>query len=329
VKRRLITLLILATLGTGGFFAYRAWQRYLASKPFEWSGTIEARTIQVGSRQGGRVKAVLVREGDEVTQGQPLILLEVGDLDGQRLQAEGQLAQMQANFSKVSGRGSSSRRQEIDAAKARLSAEEIGEEKATHDLERTKKLAASGAATPQELDNAEIALRNAEAQRRAQHAVLDELIQGTPEDVKAAQGQVDAAQGKVDQIKTLLDELTIRAPLPARVETLDLRPGDILAPDQVAAKLLEPTELYVRIYVPETQLGYVHPGQQVGLHVDSFPGRIFKATVESISSEGEFTPRNLQTADERADQVFSTRLRIDEGHDVLRAGMAAFALVPR
>jgi HlyD family secretion protein len=329
VRRRLVTVSVLALLGTGAFLGYRSRQRYLASKPYEWSGTVEARTIQVGSRQGGRVKAVLVREGEEVKEGQPLVLLEVGDLEAQLLQAEGQLGQAEANLTKVSGHGSSSRRQEIDAARARLSAQEIAEEKATLDLARTKKLAASGAATGQELDNAEIALRNAQAQRQAQRAQLDLLLHGTPEDIKSAQGQVDAAQGRVKQIRTMLDELTIRAPLPARVETLDLRPGDILSPDQVAAKLLEPDELYVRIYVPETQLGHVHPGQQVSLHVDSFPGRDFKATVEHVGSEGEFTPRNLQTADERADQVFATRLRIDEGRNVLRAGMAAFANVPK
>jgi len=133
----------------------------------------------------------------------------------------------------------------------------------------------------------------------------------------------------VDQIQVQLDELTIRAPRDARVETLDLRPGDILQPNAVAAKLLEADQLYIRIYVPETQLAFVHPGQELPLYVDSFPGRAFRATVESVSSQGEFTPRNLQTADERADQVFAARLRLEEGREQLRAGMAAIARVPR
>jgi multidrug resistance efflux pump len=113
------------------------------------------------------------------------------------------------------------------------------------------------------------------------------------------------------------------------VEALDLRPGDILAPNAPAARLLEPSELYVRIYVPETQIGHVHPGMEVPITVDSFKGRSFRGRVESIASEGEFTPRNLQTADERADQVFATRVRIEEGADVLRAGMAAFVQAAR
>jgi len=85
----------------------------------------------------------------------------------------------------------------------------------------------------------------------------------------------------------------------------------------------------VRIYVPETQLGHVAPGLVVPISVDSFPGRSFRGRVESVASQGEFTPRNLQTADERADQVFAARVRIEEGADVLRAGMAALVRVPR
>jgi HlyD family secretion protein len=329
VKRRLITFLVLGVLGTGSVLGYRAWKRHLASLPLQWSGTVEARKTEVGSRQGGRVKEVLVREGDHVSAAQPLIRLEVGDLEAQKLQAEGQLAQADANVNKVSGRGSSSKRQEIAAARARIEAQDVAIQKAEIDLRRQKQLIGSGATTQAELDTADNALRNATAQRVTLNAQLEELLSTTPEDLKSAQGQLDIAHGRLQQIQTMLDELVIRAPVAALVETLDLRPGDILAPNQVAAKLLEADQLFVRIYVPETELGYIHPNQQLPLYVDSFPGRSFNATVEFVSSQGEFTPRNLQTADERADQVFAARLRLEDGKDTLRAGMAAFARVAR
>lgn len=285
--------------------------------------------MDIGSRVGGRVKEVLVREGDQVKANQPLIALEPGDLEAQRLEARGQVEEAQANQAKVASGGSSSRRQEILAAQARLQVEEVAIEKAKLDLDRTEKLFAGQASTQNDLDNAKIAMRNAEAQRDTQRASLDELLRGTPEDMKSAQGQLDVAQGKLEQIENMIDELTIRAPRDAQVETLDLRPGDILGVNQVAAKLLEPSELFVRIYVPETQLGLIHPHQTIPVFVDSFPGRAFKSEVQSISSEGEYTPRNLQTEDERADQVYASRLRIVEGQDVLRAGMAAFARLQR
>jgi multidrug resistance efflux pump len=325
MKRRAILFTLAAIAVAAMVVGYRAYER--RPRPMEWSGTVEARTVQVGSRVGGRVKEVLVREGDWVKSGQALIILEPGDLEAQRLQALGQLQQAQGNLAKVADRRAGARLQEIAAARARLKAQEVAVEKAQLDLSRTEKLFANGAATGVERDNADIALRNALAQRDALKAQLDELLRGTPEDVKSLQGQVDMAKGRLDQNQTMLDELTIRAPRAAQVVTLDLRPGDILAPSAVAAKLLETDQLYVRIYVPETQLGFVHPSKVVTLYVDSFPNRPFKAVVESISHEGEYTPRNLQTADERADQVFAARLRIEEGKDVLRAGMAAIARV--
>jgi multidrug resistance efflux pump len=357
--RRGLTLLALLAAALGASLGYRAYQRHLATLPLEWSGTIEARTADVGSRVGGRVKAVLVREGDRVRAGQPLVLLEPGDLDAQRLEAQGQLEQSEASLDKVAtGRGKSARSQEIAASRAHLLAEQIAVEKATLDLARSRKLLQGGATTRTDFDDADLALRNAIAQRDAQQAQLDQLLRGTPQDLKSAQGQVDSARGKLAQIQSSLDELIVRAPTDWRiahgaeelprsdrkgtapprgeeaqafleVETLDLRPGDLLAPNAVAAKLLEPDQLYVRIYVPETQLGYVHLSQELPVVVDSFPGTSFKSVVESISAEGEFSPRNLQTADERADQVFAARLRIESGRDVLKAGMAAFARVAR
>ena len=140
---------------------------------------------------------------------------------------------------------------------------------------------------------------------------------------------MEAARGRVEQIQVLIDELTVKAPREARVESLDLRPGDILAPNAPAATLLEDDQLFVRIYVPETRIGHIAIGAEVPITVDSFPGQAFKGVVEHINSVGEYSPRNLQTADERADQVFATRIGIREGRDKLRAGMAAFIKVPR
>jgi multidrug resistance efflux pump len=218
------------------------------------------------------------------------------------------------------------------------------------------KLDSAGAAIPADIDNADMTLRAALAQRDALKGQLDELKNGSrreevqqararemeqaasvklvsagtrSEDLRVAEADVEAALGRVQQVKAMIDELTIRAPLVSRVEALDLRPGDILAPNATAAVLLEEKELYVRIYVPETLLGRIRVGQGVPITVDSFPDRAFRGTVKHINDVGEYSPRNLQTADERADQVFATRVELEEGFDVLRAGMAAFIRVPK
>jgi len=326
VRRRIVPVVVIV-LGLAAYVGYRIRR---APAPLEWSGTVEAHTIEVGSRVGGRVLEVSVREGDAVQAGQTLVTLEKGDLPAQRAIALGQLEQAQGALEKVASRTlPTARRAEIAEAQARLQSEQALQEKAKLDDARTRQLLNGGAATRVDADNATLALKSANAQASALRAQLDSLLHGTPEDVRSGRGLVEAAQGRLQQIDVMLDELVIRAPRASRVESLDLRPGDILAPNAPAAKLLEPAELYVRIYVPETEIGRIHPGLEVPIFVDSFPGKAFRGRVESVSSEGEFTPRNLQTADERADQVFAARVRIEEGADVLRAGMAATVRVPR
>ncbi|HEY2744266.1 MAG TPA: efflux RND transporter periplasmic adaptor subunit, partial [Polyangia bacterium] len=237
-----------------------------------------------------------------------------------------------------------------------LAAQEAALQKAELDAQRYRQLFSRGAAARAELDNAETALRSAVAQRDNAKQQLDELEHGSRtedlqqaaaraaearaneklvkagsrvEDIKAARGAVEAAQGKLDAINTMIDELVIKAPGDCRVESLDLRPGDILAPNAAAATLLEDDQLYVRIYVPETQIGHISIGEEVPITVDSFPDKSFRGVVEHINSVGEYSPRNLQTADERADQVFATRIGIRQGREQLRAGMAAFVTVKK
>jgi multidrug resistance efflux pump len=373
--KRFTPLFVLAT-ALALFGAYRFWQ---SRQPYEWGGTVEARAITVGSRVGGRVKEVLVREGEHVDAGQALIRLEPGDLEAQLLMAEGQLAQAQAALEKLE-RGArpeelaqararaetataflaqaraGARSEEVASARARLSAADAALEKARADFARAESLFRAGALPRAEFDAARAQLDAAQAERDARASLLTQLETGTRreeleqaaaraaearasaklvesgarvEDLRVGRGVVTAAEGRVRQVQALLDELVIRAPRPSRVEALDLRPGDLLGPNAPAATLLEDDQLFVRIYVPETKLALVRVGDELPVTVDTFPDRAFPGVVEHINARGEFSPRNLQTADERANQVFATRVVLREGNDVLRAGMAAFIRVPK
>jgi HlyD family secretion protein len=372
---RRLPLLGAVAVALAGYAGWRTWE---STRPYEWSGTVEARTIAVGSRVGGRVKSVLAKEGDRVNAAQTLVELEPGDVQAQRLMAKGQLDEAVANLDKLKNGARpeeieqakaraqtavaaleetrvGARAEQIAAATARLVSAQVAFDKAKLDADRAHKLFASQSISQAELDDADTALKGAVAQRDAVAQALDELKNGSRrediaqaqaravearaseklvaagsrvEDIEAAQAAVEAAQGKLDQMDVMISELTIRASRAAVVESLDLRPGDILGPNATAASLVEDDQLYVRVYVPETQIGHIHPGQEVPISVDSFPGRTFNGVVEHINDVGEYSPRNLQTADERADQVFATRIGIHGGAE-LRAGMAAFIRVPK
>lgn len=375
-KRRIVGVALAAALIGGGYFGYDKWK---ASRPLEWSGTVEVHSIEVGSRSGGRVKEVLVHEGEEVEAGQTLVVLEPGDLSAQLVMAEASLEQARAAQAKLttgarpeeleqaSARTESARAaltqlqrgarsEEVLAAKARLAAQQALVDKAKLDVERVSKLYDAGATSKSDLDAVKSAQTGLIAQRDALQETLNQLQNGArfeeiqqakarakeaeagrklveagarSEDLAGAAAQVKAAEGRLQQVKIMIDELTIKSPRAARVETLELRPGDLLAPAQTAAVLLEADQLFLRIYIPETQLGFARVGDKVPVFVDSFPNRPFQGVIQHVDVQGQYSPRNLQTADERANQVFAARVDMSDGKDVLRAGMAAFIRVPK
>jgi multidrug resistance efflux pump len=356
--------------------AAAAWKYYSgleSSDRFVLSGTVEADEIHVGSRVSGRIAAVLVKEGQEVKQGEPLIRFESYDLDAKRADASAAVAQAEANLEKALNGSrpeeiaearaqaeaaraaleqarNGPRPQEIDAARADLRAAEADFEVAGATLARIEQLTRSGVASRQDYDNAKAAFDSARARRDAARQKLDLLLSGTRreeieraerqyqqalanrqlvergprrEDIAAARAQLERARAALGQIETQTAELEVKSPADAFVEVMQVRPGDLINPGASAATLVEVDRLWVRVYVPEPELGHVQLGKEVTVEVDTFPDQGFRGQIEQIASRGEFTPRNVQTREERTHQVFAVRVRLDNSSRRLRAGMAA------
>jgi multidrug resistance efflux pump len=164
----------------------------------------------------------------------------------------------------------------------------------------------------------------AEAKYKQAQAVSMRIERGyRPEDVAAAKADYDHAQGELMSAEDRYRERQVISPSAAYVEVLDVRPGDLIAPNTPIATLLERDQTYVRIYVPETRIGKVAVGQQADIMLDAFPGQTFAGTVEQINQKAEFLPRNVQTKEERVHQVLGVKLRISDPDGKVRAGMAA------
>jgi multidrug resistance efflux pump len=206
-----------------------------------------------------------------------------------------------------------------------------------------------GAASIDELDEATNALRSAQADQDVRRQDLDLLREGTrpedialaeaelaeaeqqyalhragsrPEDVALAKALVGAAEAGLAAIEQQMDELIVTAPVAGVVEAIELEPGDLVAAGAPVTSLLDLSALRARAYVPENRLD-LKIGQAVSVTVDSFPGRRFAARITFVARQAEFTPGNVQTPEERSKQVFRIEATLDEGLDVLRAGMAA------
>ena len=272
------------------------------------SGIIEARSSRVGSLVGGRVLAVHADEGDEVKPGDPLVTLDA-DLLG--LQASQQAAAIREAEARLLALRSGPRSEEI--SRARLEWQE-----AETEARRLARLFDEGIVSRSSLD----------AQATRAGTARQSLIQlergSRPEDVAAAEAVLQREQEKLAYLERQGVESVVRSPVAARVQALDVRPGDIVAANQPVAELVEVGQTWVRLYVPETKLGLVSVGMRVAVTVDTFPHRTFEGRVQSVRERAEFTPRNVQTLDQRSDQVFGIRVEIPDAPE-LKPGMAATA----
>lgn len=248
------------------------------------------------------------------------------------------------------------RHEDVEHARAQLAATDSQVKSAELAASRNDALLKGGAVAQAEVDNAATALETARANRDAARSALAVLADGSrpevvaaararlaearaelentrlgsrDEDVRVARAQLVQAQARLALAETNLAETVISAPRDCVVEALDLRPGDMLGANQAAAKLVEDDQLFVRAYVPETELGLVHVGDTLPFTVDTFGGHAFHALVQHVNDVGEYTPRNVQTVDERANQVYLVRLGVTDGQELLRAGMAVTLRLPR
>jgi membrane fusion protein YbhG len=305
MNRKKVILLVVAVLAAAGALGWWLGSKR-REKPLLLSGAIEARDVEVGSLLGGRVAKVLVEEGATVTAGQPVVQFETDLIDLQIAQQRAKVAQAEANLTKAL-RGP--RGEEIASARAQA-------ENAERERLRWKSLLEKGVAPQQQYDAAA-------TQAKTSRETLLELQRGNrPEDIAAAKATLEAEQRQLGYLERQRAESVVKAPAAGVIESLELRPGDLVGPNQPVARMLEPSQLWVRVYVPEPQLGRVHVGQAAAVKVDTYPNREFPGKVVEIRTQSEYTPRNVQTLDQRMDQVFGVKVAIEPAPE-LKPGMAA------
>ncbi len=254
------------------------------------SGTIEVDEAHVGPRSSGRVEKIFVQEGDRLHQGQIIAQLEASELRARR-----DLAGAQINTAI----------HDADAQAAQL-------EFLRADAKRQQDLLKRKVVSPNDAERADSAAKTQE------------------KSLEASQMKINQARAQLADIEAQLAEMQVVAPSDCVVEVLSVKVGDILVPpfNQEVATLLLPEHLWVRVYVPEPWLGKIKIGDQVRVRVDSFPGKDFPGVVEQVNRQAEFTPRNVQTVEDRIRQVFGVKIRLPNNDDRLRAGMSADVYFP-
>jgi HlyD family secretion protein len=270
------------------------------------NGRVEATQVDVAAKYPGRLDEVNVEEGDEVERGQV-----IGRISSPEYEAQLRGAQSQVLRAK----------QALAEAEAQIAQRKADHVFAQKDLQRGQELVGKGWLTKQVFDQrvdkadaAEAGLRAAEAQR------------------EAARFAIESAESEVTRIKAILADLTLVSPRNGRVQYLIRRAGEVVGAGERIVTVLDLKDVYMTIYLPAVQAGQLALGDEARMTLDPFPQYLIPATVSFVAADAQFTPKSVETAEERAKLMFRIKLQIDPSllgkyHNQVKTGLRGMGFV--
>jgi HlyD family secretion protein len=278
--------------------------------PLAASGTVEATEAELGFQSPGRIETIRVHEGDRVHAGDTLAQLDRSELFARRAQAVALISAARAALAELQAGSRSEERvqaqQAFQAATDRLA-------DAQRDLDRTRRLFEAGALSQEAYDKARLQLDVLRAQKSQAEQQLQMVQTGPrPERIDAQRAVVAQAEGALAQLDAMLANAVIRAPFDGVVTVKGREMGETVPAGAPVVTIMDMGERWVRIYIPEDQVGAVRLGQGAEITADTYPGKRYAGQVSFIASQAEFTPRNVQTREERVKLVYAVKVKITQ-----------------
>lgn len=330
MKKRLFLLLFLAAAVAAGIYGkqwYSGDVDQYSSHMLNIYGTIDIRDASLSFNEQERIAEVLVEEGERVVKGQVLARLKTDRLEATISETK---ALVSAQQEKVKRLKAGSRPQEIAQARAEVEAVNIRITNAEQIRARLGRTSGTGATSKQDLDDAQSSLMVERAKLKISENALDLLITGPrQEDIAAAERQLEALQANLQLLSIRLTDMTLTAPAGGMIQSRILEPGEIAGPTRPVLTLALTDPKWVRAYVPEPEIGKIHPGMKAKVVSDSYPEAPIEAWIGYISPVAEFTPRTVQTEDLRTQLVYETRVFVHDSEERLRLGMPVTVIIDR
>ncbi|MEM5788342.1 MAG: efflux RND transporter periplasmic adaptor subunit, partial [Syntrophobacteraceae bacterium] len=284
-------------------------------------GNMEVTELRLGFKTPGRIASIEVDEGWTVKEGQRLAALESAEIEYVVVQhkaaldeARERLAQSRSGF----------RSQEVEQAGANLRQAEAELVRLKKDFERTEALVKSGAAPPARFDAALSAYRASAARREEAAERLSLMKEGTrKEEIRTAEFRVLQAEAAMNAAEERLKDTVLYAPISGLILRKDVENGETVAAGMPLFVLGDLENPWIKVYVKEDKLGLVKVGQKAHVMTDTFPDKVYEGVINFISSEAEFTPRNVQTREERVKLVFAVKVKVGNPDQELKPGMPA------
>ncbi len=280
-----VSLLILL-LAAGGFGYWKSLQDRLPEGLSMGNGRLEATEVQIASKIPGRLAEVRVNEGDKVLQGQLLARMDTRTLEAQRNQAEAEVLRARENLS---------------AAEANVQLRQSEQLLANQELKRSQELFRRGFASQQLIDQQQARLTTGNA------AVLAAQAQ-----VAAVKAAIGAAQAQVAQLTSEIDDSSLRAPIDGIIQLRLAEPGEVLGAGGRVLLLIDPNDQYMNLYLPASVTGRLTVGDESRILLDALSNQPLPAKISFVAAKSQFTPKEVETRDERQKLVFRVKVRLTQ-----------------
>lgn len=321
----IVTLVIVA-----GIAAWLLNRRYVPDGIAIVNGRIEGEPVVVGTKVTGRLVSLAVREGDEINVGQPIAEISseqiVAGVDQAAAQKESSRSKLTTSIA-----AAEAIRRELKRAIANRVSAVAQYEKARKDYERIEKLYADHIVPQSQLDDSlasrDVAAANVQAADE-QVAAAERAAAASDSEVVSSEKNVHAAAAALDQQRATFGDTQIQSPIKGVVSTKVAQQGEVLAAGSPIVIVTDLDALYMKAYVPEPEIGHIKLGDRARVYVDAYPQQPFAATVREIAPRSEFTPKEVQTREERTKQVVAVKLYLDSNpQHQLVPGMPADAAI--
>jgi len=320
-RTRIVIVVVLLLALAGGGFAWLRLDPPAATDTLTLYGDVDIREVRPAFNDSGHITRMAVQEGAVVKRGQLLATLDDTRYAAALAQAKAQMESARAVLAKLEA---GSRPEEIAAAKATMDALEATYRNDAVNARRAVRLTTTGAGTTQQRDNAQAVYNAARQQYEAARQAWVLAVKGPRvEDIAAARATYQAAVAAVALAQREFDDTRLYAPSDGVVEDRILQPGDMASPSAPVFTIALPNPLWVRAYVPESDLGHVRPGMAAEVSTDSYPGHVYHGWIGYLSPTAEFTPKTVETPALRTALVYQLRVYVCDARGELRLGMPA------
>jgi HlyD family secretion protein len=343
MRKQLVIVPLVVGLGLAVAWRVRAQDAYKQA-PSGGSTTVEGTETTAASKVAGRLAELTVREGDAVAAGAVIARLDCADALSAMVTAQARIDAAKAQLA-LAEAGSKGARDAAVAAGAQVRAIEsqvrsaqIAKAQAAKEQERIGALAAQNAVPGKQLEDVGFAAQSADERvgaakasvraARLQTGAAWTAAEAQKAQIEVARTGVEIAEAEAHRAQLAIDECTVTAPIAGVVTARLHEPGAVLAPGAAVVTLLDTRAVTATFFLPDAELGRVAPGMPAELRVDAFPGRVFAGTVRRIATEAEFTPRNVQTREDRDRLVYAVEIDVANPDGTLRAGMPGDVTIP-